>query len=86
MTTGFHMEDGTRPSLLGRRIRAVITGLAFFFPGFLFSFPITCTWAKHYYAGEAQGPLGAIFPSFTIGVLSAIGCTIYLLGKANRGR
>jgi hypothetical protein len=39
-------------------------GIAFFFPGFLFSLPVTCTWANHYYAGEAQAPLGAIFPQF----------------------
>jgi hypothetical protein len=80
------MGDGTKPSLLLRRIRAVVTGVAFFFPGFIFSLPVTCTWAKHYYAGEAQAPLGAIFPSFIVGVFSAIACTIYLLGKANRGQ
>ncbi len=78
------MGDGTKPSLRRRRIRAVVTGVAFFFQGFVFSLPVTCTWANHYYAGEAQAPLGAIFPSFIVGVLSAVACTIYLLRKANR--
>lgn len=72
--------------LLKARLRAVLTGIAFFFPGFAFSLPVTCTWAKHYYAGEAQAPLGAIFPSFIIGVLAAIACTIYLLMRVNRGK
>jgi len=73
--------DGRR-SLRRAQTRAVITGIAFFFPGFLFSLPVTCTWANHYYAGEAQAPLEAIFPSFVIGVLAAIWCTIHLLRKA----
>ena len=75
-----------KPSLRRKRVRAVITGIAFFFPGFIFSLPVTCAWANHYYAGEAQSPLGAIPPSFAIGVLSAIACTIYLLRKVNRGQ
>jgi len=57
----------------------------FFLSGLRLLSPVTCTWTNHYYAGEAQAPLGAIFPSFIIGVLSAIACTIYLLKKANRG-
>jgi uncharacterized integral membrane protein len=72
-------------SLLKARLRAIFTGIAFFFPGFVFSLPVTCTWARHYYAGEAQAPLGAIFPSFIVGVLAAIASTIYLLMRVNRG-
>jgi len=79
------MEDATTEtrSLRRARIRAVITGMAFFFPGFLFSLPLTCAWASHYYAGEAQAPLGAIPPSLVIGVIAAIACTRYLLKKVN---
>jgi hypothetical protein len=79
------MEDDTakRGSVRRARLRAVITGIAFFIPGFVFSLPITCTWANHHWAGEAQASLGAIFPSFVIGVLAAIACTIYLLAKTN---
>ncbi len=83
------MEDPTAKSRALRRARwrAIITGILFFFPGFVFSLPVTCTWANHHWAGEAQASLGAIFPSFIIGVLAAIGCTVYLLKRANaRGR
>jgi hypothetical protein len=81
------MEDDTTKSgsLRRARARAIITGIAFFFPGFLLSLPVTCTWANHYYAGEAQAPLGAILPSFIIGVLAAIACTVYLLKNTNSG-
>ena len=67
-------------------MRAVITGIAFFFPGFLFSLPVTGALANHYlYPGEAQASLGALPFSFAIGVVSAIACTIHLLRKANQG-
>jgi purine-cytosine permease-like protein len=80
------MQDVPRKnhSLERARMRAVLTGLAFFFPGFLFSLPLTCAWAEHHYAGEAQSSLGAIGPSFVIGLLSAAWCTIHLLRKAGR--
>jgi hypothetical protein len=76
-------ENLTPKNSLPRRslARAVLTGIAFFFPGFIFSLPVTCTWADRHYAGEAQATLGAIAPSIAIGVLSAIGCTIYLIRK-----
>jgi hypothetical protein len=79
------MEDVATKSrsLLGARLKAIITGLACFFPGFFFSLPLTCTWANHHWAGEAQASLGAIFPSLVIGVLTAIACTIYLFLKTN---
>jgi len=78
------MEDTTTTQSLRRaRIRAIVTGIAFFFPGFLFSLALTCTWASHYYAGEAQASLGAIPPSLAIGVIAAIACTRYLLRKVN---
>jgi VIT1/CCC1 family predicted Fe2+/Mn2+ transporter len=80
------MEAGAKstPSLRRRRVRAVITGVAFFFPGFLFSLPVTCAFAEHYYAGEAQASLAALPFSFVIGVVSAIACTVHLLRKANQ--
>ena len=59
--------------------RAIATGLACFFPGSLF---LTIPWANHHWAGEAQATLGAIYPSFIIGILSAIAGTIYLFRKA----
>ncbi|MGC2183598.1 MAG: hypothetical protein WA637_09985 [Terriglobales bacterium] len=82
------MEAATNktPSLRRRRLRAVITGVAFFFPGFLFSLPVTGAFAKHYYAGEAQGVLAALPFSFVIGVVSAFACTTYLLCKTSQGQ
>jgi hypothetical protein len=79
------MEDVTTKgrSLLRARLSAITTGVLFFVPGFVFSLPVTCTWANHHWAGEAQASLGAIFPSFVVGVLAAIACTIYLLVKTN---
>jgi hypothetical protein len=74
----------TKPrSMLRARFRAIFTGIAFFFPAFIISLPVTVTWANHHWAGEAQASLGAIYPSFVIGVLAAIWCTIHLLGKVN---
>lgn len=79
------MEEVSKETLSLRRarVRAVITGVAFFFPGFLFSLPVTCEWANHHYAGEAQAPLGAIGPSLIIGFVAAIWCTRHLLKKAH---
>jgi hypothetical protein len=64
-------------------VGAVVTGVLFFFPGFVFSLPITTFWAVHYYAGEAQAVLGGLFPSFIIGIVAAVACTIHLLRKPN---
>jgi hypothetical protein len=72
-------------SLRRARVKAIIIGIAFFFPSFVFSLALTCTWANYYYDGEAQAPLGAIGPSFVIGVVAAIACTAHLLKKANSG-
>ena len=79
------MSDVTTKSrsLLRARLRAIVTGIAFFFPGFLFSLLLIGAWADYYYAGEAQATVVAVSPSFVIGVLAAIACTIYLLRKVN---
>jgi len=47
---------------------------------------VACAFANHYYAGEAQAPLGAIPFSFAVGVVAAIACTVHLLRKANQGQ
>jgi hypothetical protein len=53
-------------------VRAVVKGLLWFVPGFLISTPATCVWARHQYAGEAQGVLAGVAVSFYLGVLSAL--------------
>ena len=65
------------------RVRAIVTGLLFFFPAFLISLFVTIPWASHHWAGEAQTSLGAFGPSFWIGIAAALVCTVYLLRKVN---
>jgi hypothetical protein len=40
-------------------VRALVLGAGFFFPGFVFSLPLTLLWANHHWAGEAQSDLPA---------------------------
>jgi len=75
----------TRRTLWWARIRAVIAGIGFFFPGFLLSLFITVPWANHHWAGDGQAPLAAIGLSFWIGVASSAVCCIFLLRRANKG-
>ena len=70
-----------KPSFLWGRVRAVTTGVLFFFPGFLLSLFVTVPWAKHYWAGEAQAVLGAFWPSVIIGLFAAIICSVWLLKR-----
>jgi hypothetical protein len=79
------MPDVTteRRSPLWARLKAILTGGAFFVPGFLFSLPLTVQWAKRQCPGEPLCVLIAIFPSFLIGILVAIGCSVYFLLETN---
>ncbi len=71
-----------KASLLWLFLKAVAGGVACFFPGFFLSLFVTVPWANHHWAGEAQASLGALWPSFWIGVLSAIAGTILLVRRA----
>jgi hypothetical protein len=64
-------------------MRAIVVGILCFFPGFVFSLLITCAWARQHWTGEARARLGAIFPSFFIGVFTAIAALIYQLMKVS---
>ncbi len=64
-----------------RWVRVLILGIGSFFPGFVFSLPLTTFWADHYYGGDAQAPVEGVGPSFVIGILSSIACTVYQLRK-----
>jgi hypothetical protein len=70
-----------RRSLFWDYCKAIVKGIGFFVPAFLFSLLFTIPWAKQYWAGEAQAPLGGIVVSFYIGVPAAMVCTICLLVK-----
>jgi len=60
-------------------LRAIITGIAMFFPGFILSLPLTVLWARRQFAGEAQAPLAGIAVIFYIGLLSGIAGLVYKL-------
>jgi hypothetical protein len=62
-------------------VRAVLLGVGFFFPGFIFSLPLTLLWANHRWPGEAQSDLPAIEVSLYIGVAAAVICCIVLLKR-----
>jgi hypothetical protein len=65
------------------RTVGVIKGALCFFPGFLFSLPLTALWARRQCPGEPQCVLIAIIPSFFIGVAFAIACVAWLLVTVN---
>ena len=65
-------------------VRALIVGTGFFFPGFVFSLPLTMFWANHRWAGEAQSELPAFEASFYIGIVASLICfvTLFKRGKS----
>jgi hypothetical protein len=77
-------EKRSGASLGMRRFRALITGIGFFFPAFLLSLPVTCTWADHRWPGDGQAILAALPPSFAIAFISSVICCVYLLRKVGQ--
>ena len=65
-------------------VRALVLGAGFFFPGFVFSLPLTLLWANHHWAGEAQSELPAFEVSFYIGIAASLICFITLLNRKPR--
>jgi uncharacterized membrane protein YeiB len=69
-------------STMGKRwVRASILGLGLFFPGFVFSLPITLFWANHHWAGEAQSELPAVEISLYIGIAASVICFVNLIKR-----
>ncbi len=62
-------------------VRALVVGMGFFFPGFVFSLPLTLFWANHHWAGEAQSELPAFEVSFYIGIAASLTCFVTLLKR-----
>jgi hypothetical protein len=60
-------------------VRPILLGIGFFFPGFVFSFPLTMLWAIHTWPGDNQNDIVAFKVSFCIGIAAAISCCIVLL-------
>jgi hypothetical protein len=61
--------------------RPVLLGFGCFFPGFVFSLPLTVLWARHTWPGDGQNFLSAMEVSFYIGVGAGIICCIVLVKK-----
>jgi hypothetical protein len=64
-------------------VRPVLLGIGFFFPGFVFSLPLTVLWARHRWPGDGQNYLAAMEASFYVGVAAAIICCAVLFKKRN---
>jgi len=64
------------------RMRPLVLGIGCFFPGFMFSLPITMVWADYRHGAPGNG----IAISFYIGVLATIICWIVLLRKRKAQR
>lgn len=78
-----------RFSLSGRSERStgwtkpVLLGIGSFFPGFVFSLPLTVIWARHTWPRDGQSYLAAMEVSCYVGVAVAIVCGVVLLKKRN---
>ncbi len=64
-------------------MRPILLGIGFFFPGLVFSFPLTMIWASYTGHGDESVP-SAIQVSCYIGVAAAIVCCVVMLKKRNR--
>jgi len=65
--------------------RPVLLGIGFFFPGFLFSLPLTILWARHAWPGDGQSDFAAMEISVYAGIAAALICWL-LLWKKSRTR
>jgi hypothetical protein len=70
-----------RNDLSGSWVRPVLLGIGCFFPGLVFSLPLTVFWARHTWPGDGQSVLAALEVSFNIGIAVAIICCAMLLRK-----
>lgn len=64
-------------------LRSILLGVLFFFPGFIFSLPLTILWATYTWPGDGQSVFAAMQVSLYIGVAAAIVCCVVLLKKRN---
>lgn len=66
--------------------RTTLLSIGCFFPGFIFSMPLTILWAKHRWPGDGQSGLAAMEASVYIGIATAITCLAVLLWKRDARR
>lgn len=62
-------------------IRPILVGVGCFFPGLVFSLPLTVFWARYTWPGDGQAVLGAIPFSLEIGIAAAVFACAVLLKK-----
>jgi hypothetical protein len=67
----------------GSWARPVLLGIASFFPGFVFSLPLTVLWARHRWPGDGQSDFAAMEVSVYVGIGAAITCCVVLWRKRN---
>jgi hypothetical protein len=63
------------------RVRPILLGIGCFFPGFVFSLPVTYLWARYIWPGDGQSDFASMEVSFYIGVATAIIACIVLSKK-----
>jgi hypothetical protein len=61
--------------------KSVLLGIGFFFPGFVFSLPLTILCARLMWTIDGKNYVAAVGISFCVGVAAAIVCTIMLVRK-----
>ena len=69
----------------GGRLRRLFLGIGCFFPGFVFSLPLTMIWANLKCPRDVRFGFAAIQVSFYIGILVAIIACVLLLQKGHMG-
>jgi hypothetical protein len=62
-------------------VRPALVGIGCFFPGFVFSLPLTVLWARHTWPGDGQSSLAAMEASCYAGIVAAVVCCAVLLRK-----
>jgi hypothetical protein len=62
-------------------VRPVLVGIGCFFPGFVFSLPLTVLWARYTWPGDGQSYLAAMEVSCYAGVVAAVVCCIVLFRR-----
>jgi hypothetical protein len=66
-------------------IRPILVNVGCFFPGLVFSLPLSVFWARYTWPGDGQAVLGAIPFSLEIGIAAAVfGCAVLLKKRGVR--
>jgi hypothetical protein len=75
------VTGGNRSSLLWARVRAIIVGVACFFPASALAILMTNPLSKHYWPGDGRTLLGSLEFSFLFGIVFGTAASIYMLLK-----